>query len=149
MAVAVFFWFVFKKTKWGYELKAVGYSPEASLYAGINHKAKIIQSLVISGCFAGLAGAIYGLQLGSFATTGSFLNFGFNGIVVAMLANLAVVGIIISGLLLALFTVGIKFLGSGIQPQIGEIIVAIIFICSSIGAVIKLKKQKAKKEGEK
>ncbi len=149
LAVAVFFWFVFKRTKWGYELKAVGYSPEASLYAGINHKAKIIQSLVISGCFAGLAGAIYGLQLGSFATTGSFLNFGFNGIVVAMLANLAVVGIIISGLLLALFTVGIKFLGSGIQPQIGEIIVAIIFICSSIGAVIKLKKQKAKKEGEK
>ena len=43
LAVAVFFWFVFKKTKWGYELKAVGYSPEASLYAGINHKVKIIQ----------------------------------------------------------------------------------------------------------
>lgn len=147
LLVAAFYYFIFKKTKWGYELQAVGYNPDASEYAGINQKHKIIQAMVISGAFAGIAGAIYGLQLGSFGANGSMLNFGFNGIVVCMLGNVSMIGTIISGLLLALFTVGIKFIDFGIESQIGEIIVAIIFICSAIGTMLRgyfVKRKKAK-----
>lgn len=140
--VAIFYYFIFKHTTLGYELKAVGFNLNASKYAGINEKNKIILAMVISGFFAGLAGSIYGLQLGVYTANGNNLNYGFNGIVVSMLGNVNALGTVISGLLIAFFSVGTKFIDIGIQSQLGEIIVAIIFIASSIGAVINQKKSK-------
>ena len=46
------------KTTFGYELKATGYNPDASKYAGMNEKKSIVLSMVIAGFFAGLGGAL-------------------------------------------------------------------------------------------
>lgn len=144
--VALLFSFIYKKTKLGYELKAVGYNPRASKYAGINDKKRTIQTLVIAGAIAGIAGAIYGLELGEYSTNGSQLNYGFNGIVVCMLGNVSAIGTIISGFLIALFSVGAKFIHINLEAQIGDIIVAVIFICSAVGMVIS---QRRKNKGDK
>ena len=61
LAMVVVMWFILEKTKTGYELKAVGFNENASEYAGMNVKKNIILSMVISGAFAGLAGAMEGL----------------------------------------------------------------------------------------
>src|SRR5699024_1292163 len=59
--IAVVMWFLIERTTLGYELKSVGFNPDASKYAGMNVKRNIILSMVISGAFAGLAGAMEGL----------------------------------------------------------------------------------------
>ncbi|WP_026389564.1 ABC transporter permease subunit [[Acholeplasma] multilocale] len=46
---------VLAKTTFGYKLKAVGSSPTAAKYAGINVKAKIVQAMLLSGGIAGVA----------------------------------------------------------------------------------------------
>jgi simple sugar transport system permease protein len=57
---AIIAWMIISKTTFGYELKACGYNRNASVYAGINAKRKIVLSpLVIAGAFSGLGGGLY------------------------------------------------------------------------------------------
>lgn len=55
---AILMWIILEKTVKGYELKSVGFNQNASQYAGMNVNRNIILSMVISGAFAGLAGAM-------------------------------------------------------------------------------------------
>src|SRR5436189_1938065 len=48
--VYIFLW----KTKWGYELRAVGENPSAAEYGGINPKKQIVIAMAISGGLAGM-----------------------------------------------------------------------------------------------
>ena len=84
LAIVFVYWFILNKTTFGFEIKAVGHSPFAAQYAGVKTKSRTISTMVIAGAFAGLAGAIVGVQRAmngqinehshqSFTT--SFLNF--------------------------------------------------------------------------
>jgi ABC-type uncharacterized transport system permease subunit len=53
---AVILYYLFKKTKAGFEIRAYGRNPEASVKAGINAKKVIYFSMVIGGVLAGLGG---------------------------------------------------------------------------------------------
>src|SRR5699024_6474598 len=86
LIASIIMWFIMDKTIIGYEIKAVGYNPHASKYAGMNVSKNIILAMVISGAFAGLAGSMEGL--GTFermSIQGGFSNLGFDGIAVALL----------------------------------------------------------------
>ena len=50
VVVYVFLW----KTKWGYELRAVGENPSAAEYGGISPKKQIVIAMTISGALAGM-----------------------------------------------------------------------------------------------
>ena len=98
--VAAFLVFIFLwRTVVGYRIRAVGLNANASRYAGINVPRHIVLSLLLSGAFCGLAGAIqiYGLHHRMF-TDGSATGFtgsaGFNGIVVALFGQLHPLGAI-------------------------------------------------------
>nr|MDH3083701.1 hypothetical protein [Bacillus subtilis] len=58
---AVIMWFIINKTTKGFELRAVGFNQHASQYAGMSVRKNIMTSMLISGAFAGLAGAMEGL----------------------------------------------------------------------------------------
>ena len=58
IAALVVFWALINRTTLGYEVRAVGFNPDAAAYAGINVKKNLIRAMAISGAFAGLAGAI-------------------------------------------------------------------------------------------
>lgn len=51
--------FLFKKTKLGYEIKAVGLSTRAAKYAGISVGKTMVTSMILSGVLSGLAGVTY------------------------------------------------------------------------------------------
>ena len=53
---------VLNRTTLGYEVRAVGFNPEAARYGGISVKRSIIASMAICGAFAGLAGAVPGAR---------------------------------------------------------------------------------------
>ena len=54
IAASVFVWFLVWKTKWGYEMRAVGHNMQAAIYAGISPYKNIIIAMLISGGLAGL-----------------------------------------------------------------------------------------------
>ena len=97
--LAVLVYILLWRTTLGYRIRAVGQNPNASRYAGIDVKKQIMLALILSGAFAGLAGAIqvYGINH-RMITDGSATGFtgsaGFNGIVAALFGQLHPLGTI-------------------------------------------------------
>jgi len=98
-------------TTLGYRIRAVGQNPDASRYGGIPVRQHIVMALLLSGAFAGLAGAVqvYGLNY-RMITDGSATGFtgsaGFNGIVAALFGQLHPIGAIPASFLLGALLVG-------------------------------------------
>jgi general nucleoside transport system permease protein len=101
IAALVVFWALLNRTTLGYEVRAVGFNPDAAAYGGINVKKNIIRAMAISGAFAGLAGALdmlgYLYQYGQLDVLVS--QVGFIGIAVALLGRNTAVGVFLGALL--------------------------------------------------
>lgn len=99
LALAVVVYVLLFHTTLGYRIRAVGFNPFASRYGGIRVRRQVVIALLLSGAFAGLAGAvqIYGLNY-RMITDGSPTGFtggaGFNGIVTALFGGLHPLGAI-------------------------------------------------------
>lgn len=81
-------YFVLKRTTPGFEIRTVGVSKDAALYAGIPVQRTIIMVMAASGALAGIAGAaeVSGGSSG-YLTPGAFTNIGFDSIAIALLAR--------------------------------------------------------------
>src|SRR5579862_4861704 len=64
--VATGLWFLYSRTRFGFEVRVLGDSPHAARYAGMRTRRKILAVMAISGGIAGLAGAS---QVGDFRHT--------------------------------------------------------------------------------
>ena len=93
VVLAILVYILLWRTTLGYRIRAVGLNPSASRYAGIKVPRYVVMALLLSGAFAGLAGAIqvYGVNY-RMITDGSASGFtgnaGFNGIVAALFGQL-------------------------------------------------------------
>ncbi|MEE8357184.1 MAG: ABC transporter permease [Anaerolineales bacterium] len=111
VVLAVLVYILLWRTSWGYRIRAVGQNPDASKYAGIKVKNYVVLALVLSGAFAGLAGAmqVYGVNF-RMITDGSASGFtggaGFNGIVAALFGQLHPIGTIPASILFGALLVG-------------------------------------------
>lgn len=134
--VFIFLW----RTTIGYRIRAVGLNPDASRYAGISVKRYIVLALLLSGAFAGLAGAIqvYGVNHRMF-TDGSATGFtggaGFNGIVAALFGQLHPLGTIPASFLFGALLVGANKLQRAMQVPSALITalngLVVVFVVSS------------------
>ena len=97
----VAFWIVLARTTLGYEVRAVGFNPEAARYGGINVARNYFLAMAISGFFAGLAGAldILGWQFRINVNDIQASTIGFIGIAVALLGRNTAVGTFFAALL--------------------------------------------------
>jgi ABC-type uncharacterized transport system permease subunit len=97
----VVFWAILNRTTLGYEVRAVGFNPDAAAYGGINVRKNLIRAMAISGAFAGLAGALdmtgYLYHYGQSDIPVS--QVGFLGIAVALLGRNTAAGTGIAALL--------------------------------------------------
>ena len=98
--------FVLRRTRWGYEMRAIGGNPEAARRAGIPLATYLILALSIGGALAGLAGfgevsAIQG-RLRPTLSPG----YGFLGFLVSWLAGHNPLTMVLMALLLAVLTAG-------------------------------------------
>jgi simple sugar transport system permease protein len=129
-----------EKTKFGYELKACGYNPEAARYAGINENRGIISSMAISGALAGMGGALIALAGAGrgIAVVDVLASEGFNGIPVALLGLNHPIGILFSGFLIAYLTQsGFLLQRFNFAPEIIDIIVSVIIYFSALALLLK------------
>jgi ABC-type uncharacterized transport system permease subunit len=91
------FVFLFR-TVWGYEIRAVGFNPDAAKRSGISVPNNIILTMSLCGGLAGLAGAIEVTGLhhcfyGQFSP-----GYGYDGIAVALLAKNHPLGVLVTAL---------------------------------------------------
>ncbi len=141
LGVAIGAYFLLWRTSMGFRLRAVGYNPDASRYAGISVSKNITAALAFSGAMAGIAGAIlvFGSESHRMVTDGSSTGFtgsaGFNGIVVALLAGLHPLWSIPSALLFGGMLVGANALQRAAQVPSALIIalngLIVVFVVSS------------------
>ena len=101
IGMLVVFWLILNRTTLGFEVRAVGFNPDAAAYGGIRVRTNYLRAMAISGAFAGLAGGIDMLgYLHHFGTIDvQATTIGFLGIAVALLGRNTAVGVGIAGLL--------------------------------------------------
>jgi simple sugar transport system permease protein len=105
VAVAVM-WFVLRRTRWGYEMRAIGGNPEAARRAGIPLRRYILITLMVGGAMAAIAGfgeisAIQGRVRPTISP-----GYGYIGFLVSWLAGHNPIGVVVMALLLAVIAAG-------------------------------------------
>jgi general nucleoside transport system permease protein len=122
LAALVVFWLVLNRTVLGYEVRAVGFNPDAAAYGGISVRKNLIRAMAISGAFAGLAGGLD--MLGYLYRYGvsdiPVSSIGFLGIAVALLGRNTAVGVGLGALLFGALLFGTThgLQSSVIDPQL-------------------------------
>ena len=110
LVTCVVVYLVLWKTKWGYEIRAVGISNSVSRYAGINVKKNMILAMFVSGGFAGMV-AIHEVMGYRYTFHDSFSHgVGFIGIAVALLGRNHPIGVVLAALLFGALNRGSLFL---------------------------------------
>jgi simple sugar transport system permease protein len=140
VVLAVLVYILLWRTTLGYRIRAVGQNPDASRYGGIRVRRRIVTALLLSGAFAGLAGAIqvYGVNY-RMITDGSASGFtgaaGFNGIVAALFGQLHPIGTIPASIFFGALLVGANKMQRVVQIPSALIIalngLVVIFVVSS------------------
>jgi simple sugar transport system permease protein len=125
--VYVFLW----KTKWGYELRAVGQNPLAAEYGGISPTKQIIIAMTISGGLAGMVavGEVLGYRYRYY--DGFSDGWGFLGIAVALLGRNHPLGIFIAAIFFAVLKRGEIFVDIEtryVSKDLVEVLQAIIIL---------------------
>lgn len=125
--VYVFLW----KTRWGYELRAVGQNPAAAEYGGISPKKQIIIAMTISGAIAGMVavGEVLGYRHNYY--DGFSAEWGFLGIAVALLGRNHPLGVFIAAIFFGVLLRGEIFVDAFtryVSKDIGLVIQAIVIL---------------------
>ena len=140
-AIAVYI--LLNKTTLGYELKACGSNRHAARYAGINDKRNIILSMAISGALAAAGASLYWLSGNTeffWSTYQALPATGFNGIPVALLAVNNPIGVVFTGIFMAMLDiVGQNLTGfTAYNEYITDVIIAVIVYLSAFSLVIRM-----------
>jgi general nucleoside transport system permease protein len=104
---AALLWYLFSRTVWGFELRAVGAGPRAADVSGrIDSRRVGALALLGSGAIAGLAGGVEvtGVSYALFPNLSP--GYGFTAIAVALLAGLHPGGVVLAGLLFGALEAG-------------------------------------------
>lgn len=138
---AVIVYVLLWRTTFGFRLRAVGLSREASGYAGMPVRRTITLALALSGAMAGLAGAVlvFGSESHRMVTDGSATGFtgaaGFNGIVAALFGGLHPLWTILSAFVFGGLLVGGNALQRAVQVPSALIVglngLVVVFVVST------------------
>jgi simple sugar transport system permease protein len=101
LAAVVVFWFLLNRTTIGYEVRAVGFNPEAARYSGMSVGKNYVLVMAVCGLFAGLAGSmdVLGWQYRIATNDIQITLIGFFGIAVALLGRNTAIGTVAAALL--------------------------------------------------
>ncbi len=115
--VAIVVGILLKRTKLGYQLRAVGLNKDAARFSGIAVERSVVLCMLISGGICGLAGAlnITGINPHTLSTLVAQEGYGFNGLSVAFIAGCSTVGCIPS----SLFFSALMYGGMTVQQVVG------------------------------
>lgn len=129
----VVYWFISRRTAFGYEVRVLGSNPKAAIYAGIPAKRNILLVMTLAGAFAGLGGALH--LMGQFpyqliATTSRIDPTGFDAIGASLLGMNTAVGVLLGSLLFGgLRAASSQVQAAGISGDIVLVLEALVLFC--------------------
>ena len=143
IVMAILVYIMISKTTFGYELKACGANRHAARYAGIHDKRTIVLSMAIAGALSAAGASLYYLSGNTeffWSTYQSLPSTGFNGIPVALLALNNPIGVIFSGIFMAMLNiVGLQLTNlTAYNEYITDVIIAAIVYLSAFSLVIRM-----------
>ena len=133
VAVAVVVWFLYKRTRFGFEVSVIGDSARAGRYAGMRTRRKIVAVMCLSGAIAGIGGASqdgdFRHQLDPRGLTQA--NYGYAGIVVAALARYNPFAVLLVAFLLGgLQNAGYTLQGADFPNGLVGVLQGLILFCA-------------------
>jgi general nucleoside transport system permease protein len=101
LVAAALFWVLLNRSVTGYEVRAVGFNPDAAEYAGISAGRNYVKVMLICGLLAGLAGSldVLGWQFRVATNDIRVSQVGYYGIAVALLGRNTAAGTVVAALL--------------------------------------------------
>jgi len=118
LVLAVVYWALVNRTRLGFEVRAVGFNPEAARYAGMGVGRNYIKVMLICGMFAGVAASldILGWKFQVFTNDIQTSQIGFYGIAVALLGRNTAGGTVAAALLFGALLTGTS--DRNLNPQV-------------------------------
>jgi simple sugar transport system permease protein len=121
-------------SRWGYEVRLAGSNPSAAHYAGIPARRHLVTVMLLSGAIAGLAGMLELAGTVHRLQGGISNNYGYLGIMVAVLARNSAIGVIFSAALMAfILNSGIILQTQGLTTSAVLAITGLILFLTAIG----------------
>ncbi len=138
LIAAFVIWIVNTKTTFGYAMRAVGYNAEAARYAGMPVNLIMMQTALLSGGLAALAGFSEVAGLKGTLTLDLSPGFGYSGIIVAMLALLHPLGVVVAALFVAGVFVGADSMSraAGVPTYLADIMLATALLLMVVAVLL-------------
>ena len=130
VACVVLVAFIFYKTPFGLSMRIVGHNQTFAKYIGINVSLVVILAQVVGGIFAGLGGAVEIMGAFDRFQWTELTNYGFDGLMVAVLARTNPALVPIGAFLLAYIRIGADIVTrtTDIPPEFVSIVQGIIIL---------------------
>jgi ABC-type uncharacterized transport system permease subunit len=132
------YWLLFK-TKWGFDLRTVGASPNAARYSGMNIAIVTMVAMSLSGALAGLAGTNEVLGVNYNLALAFSSGYGFDSIALALLGKSHPFGVVLASLLFGTLRNGAiqMQVSAGIPIDIISVMQALILAFIAAPAIIR------------
>ena len=140
------------KTKYGYELRAVGLNANVAKYAGMKVPNVMVRTMFISGMLGGLVGTFEVLGVFNYIAISSVTSgLGFDGIAVALLGGNTGFGVLLSGILIGALTYGAQGMsfGADVPGEIVRMIIGFIIFFVAAPGIVKIIISSFKKKSRK
>jgi ABC-type uncharacterized transport system permease subunit len=125
---------VLNYTRWGYEVRIAGSNPNAAKYAGMPFRRHLIIVMLLSGAIAGVAGMLEVAGTVHRLQGGISNNFGYLGIMVAVLARGSALGVLAGAALMGIIlNSGIILQTQGVNVSTVLAITGLILFFTAIG----------------
>lgn len=153
IVAGLFMWFLYRSTRFGFEVGVIADSPGAAKYAGMRTRTKVIAVMAISGALAGLGGAS---DVGNFrhlldAKGLQLAGYGYTGIVVAALARFSPLGAVFVAIIIGgLTNAGYALQGPDFQSGLVGTLKGLILFTAVAGEVLtryRIRVRRADKAG--
>jgi ABC-type uncharacterized transport system permease subunit len=131
VALVLIAWLIVSRSTLGLQLRALGGGVLASRFAGIRVQRVIVMAMMLSGGFAGLAGAIEVLGVRGRLVEGFSPGYGFEAIAIALIGGLQPLGIVCAAFFFAMLdagSAGLQTSGHGVPSSIVQVTEAITVI---------------------
>lgn len=141
--IAIFMYYLIKKTSFGYNFKMVGENRIFAKYGGINTKKYMILAMVISGALCGIAGAfeVYGVHYRFLQNISK--GYAFDGMLIALIVKNNPLGIILMSIFFGILKTGSNSMevATGVPSELILVIqsIIILFIAGENGFKNKIK----------
>ncbi|BCV20298.1 ABC transporter permease [Moorella sp. Hama-1] len=149
IGVAIFLYWLLRRTTLGYNIRIVGMNGSFAEYVGVDVPRTMIKAMLMSGAIGGLAGACQVMGILRRFVDGFSPGYGFEGIMVALLARNHPLGIILAGLFYGALQTGAAYMDRTTavpKELLNSMVAVIIFFVTAEGLFAFLESSEALRE---